>query len=381
MLSEAQQKISDQRFMAIAVRLAKRGLGTVAPNPAVGAVVVDPSSNEIVARGWTQPGGRPHAEPNALQRAGDRAKGATLYVTLEPCSHHGKSPPCVDAILSAGIARVVCGIEDPDPRVAGRGLARLREAGVEVLRGIRREACFHTTLGHILRVTERRPLVQLKMALAADGEVPRGIAGQPHWVTGEDARQRGHLLRAQSDAILVGRGTFSDDDPTLTCRLPGLQHRSPSRVVLIGGVDRIPASARMIGDGGPGVWWVVGRNRQGGSSTASSDDNIIRVPSVAGRLWLPAVMEALVERGVTRLLVEGGPTIWRSFDRAGLVDEVVMFLARGGKEPYNRETRPQRLLSGYVERTPLRMIAHQPLLHDDMFVFHRAGQAHEKKEK
>lgn len=366
--------------MEIAVRLARRGLGSVAPNPAVGAVVVDPRTGEIVARGWTQPGGRPHAEPVALARAGGRAQGATLYVTLEPCSHHGRTPPCVDAIVAAGIARVVCGIEDPDPRVAGRGLARLRDAGIEVLRGVHRDASFAVTLGHILRVTERRPLVQVKLALGPDGEVPRGGGGTPNWITSEDARRHGHLLRAQSDAILVGYGTLTDDDPSLTCRLPGMDGRSPTRAVLVGQPDRVSLQARMTKDDGPAVWWIVGQGDRNGGQVATPGGEIIAVPSVGRRPWLPAVMEALVARGVTRLLVEGGPTTWRAFDRAGLVDEVVMFLARGDREPYTEESDPRLPLIKYIERTPLELVAHRRLLHDDMFVFRRAVQLVEMKE-
>ncbi len=222
----------DAHMMATALRLAERGLGRTAPNPSVGAVIADEVSCEVIARGWTAPGGRPHAETEAIARAGARARGATMYVTLEPCSHHGATPPCADAIIRAGIARVVCAVEDPDPRVAGRGLARLRQAGIAVERGMMAGEAHWMAAGHILRVTERRPFVQVKLALGADGSVPRGSQGRPAWVTGPAARAQGHLMRARADAVLVGRQTVIDDDPLLTCRLPGLAHRSPVRVVL-----------------------------------------------------------------------------------------------------------------------------------------------------
>ncbi len=179
---------ADDGFMQIALSMARRGLGTTAPNPSVGAVVVDPATGEVIARGWTQPGGRPHAETVALQRAGSRAQGATMYVTLEPCSHYGKTPPCANAIIEAGVSRAVVGILDPDPRVAGRGIDMLRAAGIEVRRGVRAREADRMTRGHILRVTERRPLIQLKMALDGNGQIARGVGGQPRWVTGPLAR-------------------------------------------------------------------------------------------------------------------------------------------------------------------------------------------------
>ncbi len=221
-------------MMRLALHVARRGLGNTAPNPAVGAVIAEPSRGEIIARGWTQPGGRPHAETEAIRRAGARARGATLYVTLEPCAHFGKTPPCANAIIEAGLARVVVGTGDPDPRTKGQGIARLQDAGIEVREGVLEAACRRMTLGHILRVTKQRPFVQLKMAFAADGAVPRGAKGKPLFVTGAEARAQGHLLRAEADAILVGAGTVIDDDPELTCRLPGLEGQSPVRVVLAG---------------------------------------------------------------------------------------------------------------------------------------------------
>ncbi len=314
----------------MAIAMARRGLGQTAPNPAVGAVLADPETGEIIARGWTQPGGRPHAETEAIRRAGYRAKGATLYVTLEPCSHHGKTPPCCDAVIAAGIGRVVCAIGDPDPRVAGRGLDRLRAHGIAVTQGVLAEEAHWLTRGHIVRVTERRPLIQLKLALSADGEVPRGGAGQPTWVTGPEARAHGHLLRAEADAILVGRGTLADDDPELTCRLPGLAHRSPIRVVLASKADlpltsKLARTARQVP-----VWVFCGPHpeQQRVAALETAGVKVTRVTSIGGNLWLPAVTEALASAGITRLLVEGGPATWAAFGRTGLIDEAVVFRAR-----------------------------------------------------
>ena len=219
----------DARFMALALALGRRGLGRTWPNPAVGAVIV--KDGIIIGRGWTQPGGRPHAEIEALRRAGEAARGATLYVTLEPCSHYGKSPPCADAIIAAGLSRVVSALEDPNPEVAGAGHARLRAAGIAVDIGIGAEEARHDHAGHIRRMRDGRPHVILKLAVSADGKA--GAPGRkPLAITGEAARERVHLLRAQSDAIMVGIGTALADDPMLTCRLPGMEKYSPVRVVL-----------------------------------------------------------------------------------------------------------------------------------------------------
>lgn len=327
-MTPAERSGFDRQMMRIALRLAARGLGRTAPNPAVGAVIADELTGEVIARGWTAPGGRPHAETEAIARAGARARGATIYVTLEPCSHYGVTPPCADAIVNAGLARAVCAIEDPDPRVAGRGLNRLRQAGIEVERGLMAEAAHWVTVGHILRVTERRPLVTVKMALDGTGQVPRGRSGNPVWATGAGARSVGHLLRARADAILVGRRTVLDDNPLLTCRLPGLEARSPVRVVLardLAGLER----SQLVETARAHPLWVVCPEDVDASALAAAGAQIVPMRLVGGELWLPAVLEALVSRGITRLLVEGGPATWGAFSRAGLVDEAVLFHARG----------------------------------------------------
>ena len=364
------QTLRDVQFMRMALMLARRGLGNTAPNPAVGAVIVNEATGEVIARGWTQPGGRPHAETEALRRAGPRAAGATMYVTLEPCSHHGKTPPCADAIVAAGIARVVAGIEDPDARVSGRGLDRLRAAGIAVTRGVLSDEADWVTRGHILRVSERRPFTQLKLALAADNTVPRGSDGKPVWVTGPVARAQGHLLRAQADAILVGSRTVADDDPELTCRLPGLESRSPIRLVLARNLDvslgsKLVSTAREVP-----VIIFCGRTVDHERRLALEAHGCVVEPvrEVDGALWLPAIMEALVARGITRLLVEGGAAAWRAFSRAHFVDEVVMFRAPGGGAGAQV---PSALLPGL----DLMVTSKRKVGGDDMIVFRRRQPA------
>ncbi len=314
----------DLRFMSLALSLGRRGLGRTRPNPAVGAVVV--RSGVIVGRGWTQPGGRPHAEIEALRRAGATARGATLYVTLEPCSHHGKSPPCADAIIAAGIARVVSALEDPNPKVAGSGHARLRAVGIAVDVGVGAAEARRDHAGHIRRMRDGRPQVMLKLAVSADGKA--GAAGrQPLAITGERVRDHVHLLRARSDAIMIGIGTALADDPLLTCRLPGMERYSPVRIVLDSTL-RLPLGSRLVRTVRETPVWVFseahGAGAQGDALEAAGV-GIFRAPGRAGRLDLSAVLKLLAERGITRLMVEGGPTLAAAFVTADLVDEAVLF--------------------------------------------------------
>jgi len=325
--------------MTIALSMARRGLGLTAPNPSVGAVIADEEKGEVISRAVTAPGGRPHAETRAIQAAGIRARGATIYVTLEPCSHMGRTGPCADAIIAAGLKRAVVAILDPDPRVAGRGLDRLRAAGLEVVRGIGAEEARWITRGHIVRVTERRPFITLKLALDAEGNVPRGKDGAPRFVTSPPARAHGHLLRAEADAILVGSGTIRDDDAQLTCRLPGLESRSPLRVLLSRNLD-IGANARVFEDADKVPVLCIagyGADNEKKHALQSRGAEVIEVEAVGGALWLPAVMETLVARGITRLLVEGGPRVWRGFADRALVDEVALYIAGGALRMDARE--------------------------------------------
>ena len=320
-------KEADQRFMQVALTLGRRGLGRTWPNPAVGAVVV--KDGVIVGRGWTQPGGRPHAEPEALRRAGEAARGATLYVTLEPCSHFGRSPPCADAVIAAGISRVVAAIEDPNPLVAGQGHAKLRAAGITVDVGLCAAEAAHDHAGHFRRVRDKRPHVILKLAVSSDDKIAAG-GHKPIAITGEAARTRVHLLRAQCDAILVGIGTVLADDPLLTCRLPGMAARSPVRIVLDRAL-RSPGDSKLVHSARQTPLWVVASelaDAPAATKLGAAGAQVIRiVPTDAPGLDLPPVLHALSERGITRLLVEGGSRVASSFVAAGLADEI--WLLRG----------------------------------------------------
>jgi len=323
-------KAADQRFMQLALTLGRRGQGRTWPNPAVGAVVV--RDGVIVGRGWTQPGGRPHAELEALKHAGEAAGGAMLYVTLEPCSHVGKSPPCADAIIAAGIARVVSAIEDPNPEVAGQGHAKLRAAGITVDIGLGALDAARDHAGHFRRIRDKRPHVILKLAVSPDDKI--GAAGRkPVAITGEAAKARVHLLRAQCDAILVGIGTVQADDPLLTCRLPGMEARSPVRVVLDRSL-RIPGTSRLVHSARETPLWVMTSNLSEAPAAmklGAAGAQVIRVAttSTPAGLDLVAVLHALSEKGITRLLVEGGARVASSFVASGLVDEV--WLLRGAE--------------------------------------------------
>jgi diaminohydroxyphosphoribosylaminopyrimidine deaminase/5-amino-6-(5-phosphoribosylamino)uracil reductase len=316
----------DLRFMTLALALGRRGLGRTWPNPAVGAVIV--KDGAIVGRGWTQPGGRPHAEVEALRRAGNTARGATLYVTLEPCSHFGKSPPCADAIVAAGLARVVSALEDPNPEVAGSGHARLRAAGIVVDVGVGEAEARRDHAGHTRRMKDGRPHVMLKLAMSADGKV--AAAGrQPVSITGEAARERVHLIRAQSDAILIGIGTALADDPMLTCRLSGMAAASPVRVVLDSTL-RLPLNLRLVQSARDVPVWVIAgleAPRAAEQNLRALGMDVLRVEPANGRLEVAAVLKLLAERGITRLLVEGGPTVAAAFLAADLVDEAMLLVS------------------------------------------------------
>jgi diaminohydroxyphosphoribosylaminopyrimidine deaminase/5-amino-6-(5-phosphoribosylamino)uracil reductase len=317
---------SDEDHMVQALALARRGLGTTWPNPSVGCVVVSPSG-EIVGRGSTAPGGRPHAEAVALERAGNRAAGVTLYVTLEPCAHEGRGAACADVIAAARPARAVIAMADPDPRTAGHGLQRLRDAGIEVTEGVLQAKALAITLGHVLRVTQGRPAVTLKLAIGSDGLVPRGQHGAPTWVTGELARAHAHLLRARADAILVGRGTIMADNPSLTCRLPGMDCRSPVRVILDWRL-RTPPDARLFEDKMVPVWFVSAADATEPNALALQERGaeIISVGVDAdGHPAIDETLAALAGRGITRLLVEGGPSVARVLLDADLIDEAVFY--------------------------------------------------------
>jgi diaminohydroxyphosphoribosylaminopyrimidine deaminase / 5-amino-6-(5-phosphoribosylamino)uracil reductase len=317
----ASRNSDDARFMALALALGRRGLGRTWPNPAVGAVVV--KDGLIVGRGWTQSGGRPHAETEALARAGSAARGATLYVTLEPCSHHGKTPPCADAVIADGVARVVSALVDPNPEVAGAGHWRLAEAGVVVEVGIGAEEARRDHAGHIRRVQDGRPHVMLKVAVSADGK--SGLAGRlPAAITGEPARARVHLMRARSDAVLTGIGTALADDPLLTCRLPGML--SPVRIVLDAAL-RLPLASKLVATARQTPLWIVtatDASREREQALIAQGADVLRVAAAGGKLDLAVVLKALADRGITRVMVEAGPILAAAFLRADLVDEAAL---------------------------------------------------------
>jgi len=319
----------DTRFMQLALALGRRNLGHTWPNPAVGSVIV--KDGIILARGWTQIHGRPHAEVEALRRAKKAAQGlqgATMYVTLEPCSHHGKTPPCADAIIKAGIARVVSALEDPNPEVAGQGHERLRGKGIAVDIGLGADEARRVHVGHITRIQKARPFVTLKLALSKDGKV--GLAGRkPVAITGESARSRVFQLRAQSDAILVGIGTVLADNPHLTCRLPGMDERSPLRVVLDAQL-RLPLSVAVVATVSATPTWVFTSRKPSAIAEEILQQKgckVFRVDEQNGKLDLDAVLKILAEQGITRLMVEGGPIVAASFVGADLIDEAVLLRA------------------------------------------------------
>lgn len=316
---------ADHQHMSHALRLARRGLGTVAPNPAVGCVIVS-QDGRVVGRGHTQNGGRPHAEAVALAQAGALARGATAYVTLEPCAHHGKTPPCAEALIAAGVSRVVCALEDPDPRVKGRGFGLLRDAGVYIITGVMEKEAALLNRGFFLKVEEGRPLVTLKVAQSADGRT--AVApGENKWITGEASRRFAHLLRAQHDAILVGIDTVLDDDPELTCRIDGLEARSPLRVVLDSTL-RMPVTAKLALTAKTIPTLVFTTAAEGGDVHKDAGVDIVRVvPDAQGRPAIAAVLRELALRGVTRLLVEGGAKVHAAFLSHGTADRLEIFRA------------------------------------------------------
>ena len=313
----------DLLAMRAALAVARRGLGTVWPNPAVGCVIA--TDGRLVGRGWTQPGGRPHGETEALRRAGEGARGATAYVSLEPCCHWGRTPPCTDALIAAGVRRVVVPLEDPDPRVSGEGLHRLRAVGLLVETGLCAEEAAEINAGFFCRLRLGRPLVTLKLATSLDGRIAtRG--GESQWITGPPARDRAHALRASHDAIMVGTGTVLADNPQLTCRLPGLYHRSPVRVVIDRHL-RIPPTVRLISEARNVPTWILTSPSADPVRRQVLQDSgvtVIEVGSAAdGTIELRNALTALGERGVTRLLVEGGGRLAASLARARLIDRLV----------------------------------------------------------
>jgi diaminohydroxyphosphoribosylaminopyrimidine deaminase/5-amino-6-(5-phosphoribosylamino)uracil reductase len=318
----------DLHHMRAALALARRGLGSTWPNPSVGCVLV--REGRVVGRGWTQPGGRPHAETEALARAGEAARGATAFVTLEPCSHWGRTPPCCDALIAAGVSRVVVAAGDPDPRVDGRGLRRLREAGVAVEQGLLETEARALIAGFVRRITRGLPLVTLKLATSLDGRIATAT-GESRWITGSAARRAAHALRASHDAVLVGSGTVLADDPDLTCRVPGMARVPIARVVADTRL-RTPLGSRLVQTARAVPTWIATRTGQPPSALApflAAGVEVLPVRAREGGLDLAVLLGTLAQRGVTRVLAEGGAGIAAGLLRAGLVDRIAWFHAPG----------------------------------------------------
>ena len=319
---------SDARYLTMAVALGERGWGCVWPNPAVGCVIV--RNGRIVGRGWTQPGGKPHAEVVALREAGDAARGATAYVSLEPCSHHAKTPPCAEALIAAGVARVVSALEDPDPRVAGRGHRMLTDAGIDVFANALPGAAERSHRGFLSRVRKGRPMLTLKLASTLDGRIATAT-GESRWITGAESRRLVHLMRARHDAVLVGGGTARADDPSLTVRDLG-DLPSPVRVVAAAALD-LPTDgqlARTVAEGPP-VWLLFDPARAPAEARhfwENAGALLLPVPTdETGGLGARAMFAALGAQGLTRVFCEGGGMLAASLLRASIVDELAMFTA------------------------------------------------------
>jgi len=314
----------DVSHMRAAMAVAARGLGRTWPNPAVGCVLVN--QGRVIARGWTQPGGRPHAETMALARAGSAARGATAYVTLEPCSHFGRTAPCCDALIAAGITRVVCAMRDPDARVNGNGFNRLRAAGITVEEDVLRQDAEAFQAGFIRRVTHGLPLVTLKLAATLDGRIATA-SGESRWITGAPARLAVHAARARHDVVLVGSGTVLADDPALTIR--GLGLPSIPRVVLDARL-RLPLGARLVTTARQTPTWLVTAPGHAPAALAPYRDagvEVLTVPRADTGLDPAAALQALAQRGVTRVFAEGGASLAAALLRAGLVQRIMWFHA------------------------------------------------------
>lgn len=326
---------NDHDFMRMALMMGRRNLGRVAPNPSVGCVLV--KDNHVIGRGVTAPGGHPHAEVVAINAAqkrfgADSTKGATAYVTLEPCAHQGKSPPCIDALIAAGISRLVSAMEDPNPAVSGEGHRKLQDAGIVIESGLLETEARQTHAGFLSVLERDRPVVMLKFGTSLDGKIATHT-GQSQWITGQQARARSHLMRARCDGIMVGLGTALADDPSLTCRLSGLEDRSPARIVLDSHL-RLPLTANLVQTAEQVRTIIMCRDdvdkaRRKAFEQAAVEIVPIHAPKDAEGVPLDDVMEQLALRGVTRLMVEGGSQVAAGLLALGLVDIIAWFRAGG----------------------------------------------------
>jgi diaminohydroxyphosphoribosylaminopyrimidine deaminase / 5-amino-6-(5-phosphoribosylamino)uracil reductase len=317
---------TDRSHMRAALALARRGLGTTWPNPSVGCVIV--RDGRVAGRGTTAAGGRPHAEPIALAMAGEQAKGATAYVTLEPCCHWGRSPPCTDALIAAGISRIVVAATDPDPRVNGQGLTKLRAAGITVETGLLEADALETLIGFSQHITLGRPMVTLKLASTLDGRIATK-AGESQWITGPAARRLVHAMRGQHDAVMVGVGTVLADNPELTCRIPGFRPTPVVRVIADSHL-RTPLTSRLLTTAAEIPTWFLlreGTNLAREEAFVNIGATLIKIPGSSAGVDLTAAMTALSNAGLTRILVEGGGQLAAALLRADLVDRIAWFHA------------------------------------------------------
>jgi diaminohydroxyphosphoribosylaminopyrimidine deaminase/5-amino-6-(5-phosphoribosylamino)uracil reductase len=312
---------ADHEFMARALRLARKGLFTTTPNPRVGCVVV--RDDIVVGEGWHARAGEAHAEIHALNAAGEHARGATAYITLEPCSHHGRTPPCADALIAAGVARVVAAMRDPNPQVGGKGMEILRAAGIACADGLMEAEARELNIGFVSRMTRGRPWVRLKVAASLDGKTALNN-GKSQWITGPEARRDGHAWRARACAILTGAGTVRDDDPRLTVRDVETE-RQPLRVVVDSHLET-PTTARIL-EGGHALVAAASEDAAKIATLHAVGAEVIVLPNPQGKVDLPRLLQVLAERGVNELHVEAGHKLNGSLLREGLVDELLIYFA------------------------------------------------------
>ncbi len=362
----------DDRYMRLALGLAARGLGNVWPNPAVGCVIVQ--GGRIVGRGWTRPGGRPHAETEALAQAGAAARGAVAYVTLEPCAHHGQTPPCAEALIAAGVARVVVALGDPDPRVDGGGVARLREAGIEIAEGVCRAEAAALQRGFLTRIRDGRPMLTLKLAASLDGRIATAT-GESRWITGAQARRAVHAMRAMHDAVLVGGGTARADDPSLTVRGLGTAQQ-PVRVVWSRRLD-LPLSGQLARTAGQVPVWIchgADADRELQRAWAGLGARLLPVPVGGVRNLDPAAaLAAMGAEGLTRVFCEGGGALAASLMSAGLVDRLVTFTAGIGLGAEGRPGLGAMGVGALDEAPRFRLVEARAVGGDAMHIWERAG--------
>lgn len=364
--------MGDLEYMKRAVELARRGWYDTPPNPRVGCALV--RDGEVIGEGWHARAGEAHAEVNALRDAEARsggARGADVYVTLEPCRHHGRTPPCVDALIEAGVARVVIGMRDPNPKVSGGGIEALVAAGIEVAEGVLEEECRALNPGFEMRMTRGRPRVRVKLAMSLDGRTA-GADGESRWITGEAARADVHRLRAESGAVLTGVGTVLADDPSLTVRLPAQEApgggwRQPLRAV----VDtrlRLPVDARMLGLPGRTLVFTAVESGREWDALAAAGAELHRVTGTEGGLDLKAVLRALASEEINDVLVEAGPTLSGALVAAGLADELVLYVAPSLIGDGGRALMHLPGVARFADRLPLRAVEVRAIGEDWRFV-------------